>query len=107
MARNKGQRGGNVESHLKPAKTSLQRGNLVWFVPFREDAVETEDCHLAAIVAKVNEDGTVNLCVITPEGRTAAHGAIAFVSHEEDAPDCDFACPIHAEGKKPKKKGKK
>ncbi len=100
-----------MESHMKPVKPvvtkapSVQVGQGIWFVPYCEGE---EGVHLAAIVCKVNEDATVNVCVFTPEGRPSAHSAIPLIAHEEDAPESDFCCPVHAEGKKPaRKKGGK
>ncbi len=101
-----------MESHLKPVKPvvhkgpSVQVGQAVWFVPYVEGA--EEDCHLAAIVCRVHEDGAVNVCVFTAEGRPISHTAIPLLANEDDAPESDFCCPVHAEGKKPaKKKDKK
>jgi hypothetical protein len=87
---------------------TLQVGNSVWFVPFTDSAEGHHGDRLPAIVCKVNEDGSANLCVFTAEGRPVSHQTIPFVKQDEDAPASDFCCLTNTEGKRPvQKKDKK
>ncbi len=101
-----------MESHLKPepkpavkeekkAAPTLHVGNMVWFVPYCDGAENV--AHLPAIVCKVNDDGSANLCVFSEEGRPVSHQTIPFAKDGDDL-EGDYCCATNAEGKRPTKK---
>lgn len=73
-------------THITPTP-----GRIVWYTPAADDGISKGADPLAAIVAGVNEDGTVNLAVFGHNAQPAVRMYVTLVQDGEDAPDTGYA----------------
>lgn len=67
-------------------------GRVVWYTPSAGDAIARNgDAPLAAIVAAVNADETVNLAVFDAHGDTCSRMHVTLVQEDETVPAGDYA----------------
>lgn len=68
-------------------------GRVVWYTPSAADTLALNDgAPLAAIVAAVHADGSVNLAVFDAQGDSRARAHVTLVQDGEDIPEAgDYA----------------
>jgi hypothetical protein len=63
------------------------QGRVILYTPDSNDGITKSGPQLAAIVAAVNEDGTVNLAVFDANGSPAQRQNVVVVQEDEDSPE--------------------
>lgn len=67
-------------------------GRMLWFYPDQQDGERYQGLPLAAVVAAVNEDGTVNLGVFDANGCTSGRRNVLLIQGDDPSPAAGDFC---------------